>query len=408
MIQISNLTINDLNMPKVSQRAQNIIASPIRKFLPLMLRAEAKGIKVFKLNVGDPDIEPSPIFWRAIKNYKQKTLGYAPSPGIKEHTQAWMKYYRGFGVKLKPENVIPTVGGAEAILMALMAVADTGDEVIVFEPFYSSYKGFAAMADIKLTPVALKIENNFALPPNQEIIKKINRKTKAIVIINPNNPTGTAFNKKELQNIISIAKKYNLFLISDETYREILFSGQPTSLLQFPSAKDRAIIVDSASKRFSCPGARIGCVASLNMQIMGAILKFAMARLSAPTLEQYGLIPMLKNSKSYTKKITVEYRKRRDIVYSALQKMPGVVCREPQGAFYIIVRLPVKNAEDFVRFMLTKFSYKGKTVMVTPAQDFYMSKGLGRNEIRIAYVLNVRALTEAMTVLQKGLEEYLR
>jgi len=393
-------------MPKVSKRADNVIASPIRKFLPLMLKAEQKGIKIFKTNVGDPDIMMPPILLQTIRKYSGKNLGYAPSPGIKEHTLAWVKYFSDLGIKLRPENIIPTVGGAEAILLAMIAVADINEEILVFEPLYTNYKGIAAMTNIKLVPVTLRVENNFALPPENEIIKKITKKTRAIVLINPNNPTGTAWTKKELETLTRIANKYNLFIISDETYREIVFEGHPTSLLKFSKARDKVIVVDSVSKRFSCPGARIGCVVSYNKDLMWAILKFAMVRLSVPSLEQLGLIPLLRNSKPYTKKITAEYKRRRNVVFEAFKKMPGVVCQQPQGAFYIIAKLPVKNAEDFVKFLLTKFRYKGKTIMVTPAEDFYVTKGLGKNEIRIAYVLNTQALKEAMITLRKGLEAY--
>ena len=373
-----------------------------------MLEAQQRGIQVFKLNVGDPDIAPPPLFLQTVKKYRQKTLSYAPSPGIREHVAAWIAYYKNFNIGLKPENIIPTVGCAEAIMLSFMAVADPGDEVVIFEPFYSSYKAFAAMLSIKLVPVTLQVADNFALPPAAVIAKKISKKTKAIIVINPNNPTGTAWGKKELQIINALAKKHNLFIIADETYREIVFDAAPASFLQLPDARERTVVVDSASKRFSIPGARIGCVASFNSGAMVAILKFAMARLSAPTLEQYGLVPLLNNAKPYTKKITAEYKKRRDIVYNALRAMPGVTCQKPQGAFYLIAKLPVKNAEDFVKFMLTEFSYKSKTVMVTPAEDFYMTKGLGRDEIRIAYVLNQSELKEAMEVLKRGLEEFLK
>ncbi|OGF41000.1 hypothetical protein A2477_02585 [Candidatus Falkowbacteria bacterium RIFOXYC2_FULL_47_12] len=394
-------------MLTTSKRANTIIASPIRKFLPLMRAAEQRGVKVFKLNVGDPDIAPPRLLFATIKKYHQPNLGYAPSPGISEHVEAWAAYYRKFKVELQPANIIPTVGGAEAILFSLLAVADPGDEVIVFEPFYASYKAFAAMSSVKLVPVTLRVENNFALPAAAELEKKITKKTRAIVVINPNNPSGTVWGEKELQSIIALARKHNLFVICDETYREIVFEQKPFSILRIPAAKQCAIVVDSASKRFSAPGARIGCVASLNADIMAALLKFAMARLSAPTLEQYGLIPLLKNSTGYTAKITAEYKKRRDVVFSALQEMPGVTCRRPQGAFYLIAKLPVADSEDFVKFMLSEFNYKNKTVMVTPAADFYMTKGLGRNEIRIAYVLNVKELKEAMDILKRGLAQYL-
>jgi len=393
-------------MPKVSQRTQSLMASPIRKFLPLVQAAEKKGIKVFKINVGDPDIKPPAQFLQTVKKYKQPNISYAPSPGIAEHTKAWVKYYSNFGIKLKPENIIPTVGGAEAMLLALTAIADQGDEILVFEPLYTSYKGFASMAEVKLVPVTLKIENNFVLPSEKEIERKITKKTKAILVIHPNNPTGTVLSKKEIQTVVKIANKHKLFIVSDETYREIVFSGKPTSLLQFPQARKNLIVVDSTSKRFSMPGARIGCIVSYNKDVDWSLLKLAMIRLSAPTLEQYGLIPILKNSKPYTNKIKKEYQKRRDLVYQALSKMPGVVCKKPQGAFYIIAKLPVKNAEDFIKFLLTKFNHQGKTVLITPAAEFYVTHGVAKNEIRIAYVLNTKELKEAMVILEKALEKY--
>ncbi|MFA5021795.1 MAG: pyridoxal phosphate-dependent aminotransferase [Patescibacteria group bacterium] len=391
---------------QVSKRAQKVIASPIRKFLPLVKQAEKRGIKIFKLNVGDPDLTPPAQLLQTIKKYNQPNLGYAPSPGITEHTQAWVKYYSHYGIKIKPENIIPTVGGAEAILLAMLAVADAGDEIIVFEPLYTSYKGFAAMADIKLVPVTLKVENNFHLPSEKEITKKITKKTKAIVVINPNNPTGTILSDQEIKTIIKIARKYHLFIISDETYREIVFTSKPNSLLKYPLAKNYAIIVDSVSKRFSCPGARIGCVASYNQEVVWSILKFAMIRLSVPTLEQYGLVSLLKNPKPYTKKITAEYKKRCDVLISALQKMPGVICQKPQGAFYLIAKLPIDNSENFIKWLLTKFNYQKKSLLLTPTAEFYITPNQGRNETRIAYVLNTQKIKEAMVVLQKALEQY--
>ncbi len=394
-------------MPQTSIRTQKLMASPIRKFLPLVKEAEKKGIKVYKLNVGDPDIKPPASFIAEIKKYKKPNISYAPSPGITEHVDAWVKYYATFGVKIKPENITPTVGCAEAMLLALITVANPGDEILVFEPLYTSYKGFAEISNVKLVPITLKVENNFYIPSQNEIEKKITKKTKAILVINPNNPTGTVLAEKEIKTIIKVALKHNLFLISDETYREIIFEGKPTSLLKYPKIKNHLIVLDSASKRFSMPGARVGCMISLNKDISWAILKLAMIRLSVPTLEQYGLVPILKNSKPYTKKLVIEYKKRCDIVFNALSKMPGVECKKPKGAFYIMAKLPVKNAEDFIKFMLTEFNDNGKTVLVTPAAEFYITKKIAKDEIRIAYVLNVKELKEAMAILQKGLNEYL-
>ena len=393
-------------MLQVSKRTQKIIASPIRKFFPLVLEAEKKGVKVFKLNVGDPDIEPPRQLWRALKNYKSKNLPYAPSPGILEHTQAWVKYYSDFGVKLQANQIIPTVGCAEAILLAFMAVTDPGDELIVFEPLYSSYKGIAAMCNVKLVPVTLKVENNFSLPSFKEIEKKISKKTKAIVVINPNNPTGTILKPQDFNLIGAIAKKYNLFIISDETYREIVFEGEPSTFLKMKNVSSNVIVVDSVSKRFSCPGARIGCIASYNQEVMAGVLKIAQTRLSAPTLEQYALIPLLKNSKKYTKEIVREYQKRCDTVFEELRKIPDVICRKPQGAFYIIAKLPVDDSEKFATFLIKDFQHHKKTVLIAPARDFYISNNLGKNEARIAYVLKTNELKEATQLLRLALEKY--
>jgi len=393
-------------MLQVSKRTQKIIASPIRKFLPYVLEAEKKGVKVFKLNVGDPDIEPPMQFWRMIKNYKSKNLPYAPSPGILEHTLGWVKYYSDFGVKLQANQIIPTVGCAEAILLAILAVTDPGDELIVFEPLYSSYKGIAAICNVKLVPVTLFVENNFSLPSFKEIEKKISKKTAAIVIINPSNPSGTILKPAEVNLICALAKKHNLFIISDETYREIVFEGIPFTFLKMKSFADHIIVVDSVSKRFSCPGARIGCIASYNQEVMAGVLKIAQTRLSAPTLEQYALIPLLKNSKPYTDKIVQEYQKRRDVVFNELRKIPKVICRRPQGAFYIIAKLPVEDSDNFATFLLKDFRHNKKTLLITPAKDFYISRNLGENEVRIAYVLKMAELKEAMQLLRLALKEY--
>ena len=382
------MTSNGVNKLQVSKRGENVIASPIRKFLPLMQAAEARGTKVFRLNVGDPDLTPPPQFLATVKKYNEKTLGYAPSPGLKQHMLAWQKYYKQFGVSLELNQMLPTVGCAEAIMLALQAVADVGDEIIVFEPLYASYKSFSVMTGIKLVPVTLPIEKNFAMPSASIIESKITSRTKAIVIINPDNPTGKLWSAGELNTIVQLAKKHNLFIISDETYREIRFTGKPYCLLADKSARQNVILTDSVSKRFSMPGARIGCIASFNAEVMAVILKFAQARLSAGTLEQVGLVPLLNNSAPYVNKVVAEYKKRQKVVAAGLAKIPGAVFKPAQGAFYQAVGLPIKDAEDFVRFMIGEFSYKGSTVMVTPMQDFYITPGKGKNEIRIAYVLN--------------------
>lgn len=391
---------------RVSQRGQNVIASPIRKFLPLMREALKKGVKVYQLNTGDPDLEPPQAFFDTLQTYDRRHLNYAPSPGITEHVAAWIEYYQGFGVELEPKNIIPTVGCAEAILLAMMAVADPGEEILVFEPLYVSYKSFAVMTGIKLNPITLKNELGFALPAVAEIENKITDKTRAIVVINPDNPTGKLWSPEELDMIVAVAKKHNLFIISDETYREIRFKGEPFCLLSRQDAREHIILTDSVSKRYSMPGARVGCIASYNDEIMAAILKFAQARLSVGTLEQLALIPLLKNSRQYTDPVREEYRRRRDVVYNVLSAIPGVTCSKPEGAFYVYASLPVDSAEKFVKFLISEFQDQAETVMLSPMPDFYITPGLGTNEIRIAYVLNIKALQRAMAILQSALLAY--
>ncbi len=398
------------NKLKISKRAQNVIASPIRKFLPLINETEKRGVYIHKLNVGDPDLMIPKTFFKEINKYvnREKQLGYAPSSGSLQHISAWRKYYEQWGVKLQPENIVPTLGCAEAIMFAMQAVADPGDEIIVFEPLYVSYKSFSVMSGIKLVPVLLRIDNNFLLTDKKFIESKITKKTKAIVIINPDNPTGKLWNSSELKMILSVAKKRNLFVISDETYREIRFDDKrPNSLLSNATFRDRVIVCDSISKRFSIPGARLGCVASFNLEVMRAVLKFAQARLSVPTLEQFAASKLISNSSGYVKKIVKEYKLRRKILINELGKIKGVKFLPSQGAFYQSVSLPIKSAEDFVKFLVTEFSYKKQTVMVTPMQDFYISKGMGVNEIRIAYVVKSKDLKVAISILGRGLKAFL-
>ncbi len=395
-----------MSFPHVSLRGQNVIASPIRKFLPLMQATKAKGIKVYQLNAGDPDLEVPEAFFDAVKRFPAKHLNYAPSPGMSDHVAAWIQYYQQFNVELSPTNLLPTVGCAEAILFAMMAVADVGDELLVFEPLYVSYKSFATMIGVKLIPITLKNSEGLMIPAGPEIESKITDKTRAIVIINPDNPTGKLWTDSELDLILSIAKKHTLFIISDETYREIRFQGAPSSLLARPAARDRTILVDSVSKRFSMPGARVGCIASYHQDVMASVLKFAQARLSVGTLEQHALIPLLEHSETYTKPVQEEYHRRRDVVYQALSAMPGVVCSKPEGAFYIFASLPVDSAERFVTFLISEFQDQNETVMLSPMGDFYLTPGLGVNEVRIAYVLNIKDLTRSMDIVRKALLVY--
>ncbi|MFA5126441.1 MAG: pyridoxal phosphate-dependent aminotransferase [Patescibacteria group bacterium] len=397
-----------MSKPILSSRTNSLVASPIRKFLPLVRQAEKRGIKVLKINIGDPDILPPPKFFQTLKKIKSGQVPYAPSSGLVEHVSAWQKYYAAYGLNFKPENLLPTIGAGEAILWSLLLVANPNDEIIVFEPLYTNYRGFAKMAQVKLVPITLQLADNFALPKKTEILKKISPKTKAIIIINPDNPTGKVWSDKELKMIVEIARQKNLFIIADETYREIVFTGRAKSILQQAAARPRTILIDSLSKRFSLPGARLGIIASYNLEMMSAALKLAMIRLSAPTIEQIACTPLIKDFRAYTKKIKTTYQKRSQIVNQALKKIPNVVSNTPAGAFYQVAKLPVKDTEDFIRFMLTKFSHKKQTILISPLKDFYITPGLGKNEVRIAYVLSADKLRTAMHIFKLGLEAYLK
>ena len=334
--------------------------------------------------------------------------------------KAWQKYYKDVGINLDTPEIIVTTGGSEAILFAFATVCNPGEEIIVFEPFYTNYNGYASVAGIKLVPLRTLAKTGFHLPEKKEIEKKINKKTRGILICNPNNPTGTVYKKEELKMIAKIAKRHNLFILSDEVYREFVYDGEKHySMMDFPEIQDRVILLDSVSKRFSACGARIGCLASKNKKVIEGATKFAQARLSSPMVEQSAVIPLLKNSKKYTQKIVREYKRRRDTVFEALQKIPGIFCLKPKGAFYIIVKLPIKprsrdaslrgkDSDDFAKWLLTKFSFRGKTVMVASASGFYATKGLGKDEIRIAFVLSSKKLKEAMEIFKKGLEQYIK
>ncbi len=395
-----------MESPKVSNRGQGVIASPLRKFLPFMYETEKQGVKVYKMSAGDPDLEVPEDFFKEIKAYGSKNLPYAPSPGIPVHMEAWIKYYKQFGVEIEPKNIIPTVGCAEAILLAMMAAADIGDEILVFEPLYVSYKSFSVMTGITLVPVTLKTADGFAMPTDAEIESKITSKTKAIVVINPDNPTGKLWSEEELARILAIAKRHGMFVIADETYREIRFDGEVSCMLTMQEGRENIILVDSVSKRYSMPGARVGSLVSYNADVMSAVLKFAQARLSVGTLEQYGLIPLLSDSKKYTDPVREEYQKRCDVVYGALKDVPGVMVTRPMGAFYLYAALPIDSAEEFVKFLIRDFRDNNETIMLSPMPDFYMTPGLGVNEIRIAYVLNCADLARSMEILKKGLAAY--
>jgi aspartate aminotransferase len=380
--------------------------SPIRKLVPLADAAKNRGIKIYHLNIGQPDIHTPPEFMNAIRNYDRMVLEYGNSKGDHNFITGLVKYYKRRGIELKEKDIQITTGGSEAIIFALICVANVGDEIILFEPFYTNYNGFAMMADVKLVPITLKAENGFHLPPKEKIEEKITPKTRAILICSPNNPTGTVYTKEEMEMISDICKKHNLFVLSDEVYREFIYEGKHTSIMNVDGIQDRAILLDSISKRYSACGARIGCLVSKNEQVMDAALRLGQARLCSPSIEQFGATAALKIEDDYFEKMALEYKRRRDTVYEELMKIPGVVCRKPSGAFYIMAKLPVKDIEDFARWMLTDFSLDEETTMIAPGPGFYATPGKGQDEARIAYVLNADDLRKAMRILAKGIESY--
>ena len=384
-----------------------IQASPIRKLKPFADSAIARGIKVYFINIGQPDIPTPPAVWDAVKNFNEEVLSYGPAQGFLELREAIVDYFSEYRISLNADNIIITVGGSEAVHFAFTAVSDPGGEIIVPEPFYTNYNGFAAFADVSLIPLTLKVEDGFCLPTLEQIESKITSKTKAFLLCSPNNPTGSVYTKEEIERIILLVKKHNLFLISDEVYKEFVYDGtRHISVLEYKDVEDRVIVVDSISKRFSCCGARIGALITRNKDLYEAALKFAQARLCPPTLEQIGALAAYRMDKDYFEPIRKEYQKRRDILFNGLKDIPGIVMSKPKGAFYIDVKLPIKDSEHFAQWMLTDFQMDNQTVMVAPAQGFYATPGKGMDEVRIAYVLKEEDLTRALSVFKAGLVKY--
>lgn len=390
-----------------SRRIISMQQSPIRKLVPYAEEAKQKGKKVYHLNIGQPDIPTPDVFWEAIKNYDEDVLAYSFSQGIPELRNSFSKYYKMHNMDFDPEDILITNGGSEALLFSLIATCNYEDEVLIPEPFYTNYNGFGNSAGIKVKPITTKAENGFHLPPKKEIEKLITNKTKAILLSNPSNPTGTVYNREEIFMLRDIAKKYDLFIIADEVYREFIYDGlEYMSFAHLNDIKDRVIITDSISKRYSACGARIGCIASKNKELLKQILKLCQSRLCVATIEQIGASALINVQDKYFKEVSEEYKKRRDIVYEALSKMDGVVCEKPHGAFYVIAKLPVIDAEDFVIWLLREFDVDNETVMMAPAEGFYATKGLGKDEVRISYVLNTEDLLKAMKILEKALKIY--
>lgn len=391
----------------ISKRGQEIQASPIRKLKPYADEAMKRGIHVYFINIGQPDIPTPQPALDAFHNYEEKVLSYGPAQGFLELRQAIADYFGAHNISLDPENVIITTGGSEAIHFSFSVVADPGEEIIIPEPFYTNYNGYASYADIKIVPLTLNVEDGFRLHSVEEIEAKITPKTRAILLCSPNNPTGTVYTPEEIERVVSVVKKYDLFLIGDEVYKEFVYDGgRHKSVLEYEDIKDRVIVVDSISKRFSCCGARIGTVITRNRDLYQSLLRFAQARLCPPSVEQKAALAAYRMNPDYFQSVREEYEKRRNLLYEGLKDIPEIVMHKPQGAFYIIVRLPIKDSEHFVLWMLKEFHLDNETVMVAPAQGFYRSPGKGKDEVRIAYVLNEKDMRRAIEVLKAGLNKY--
>jgi len=393
---------------RLSERGKRMPASPIRKLVPLADRARQRGIKVYHLNIGQPDIETPPEILNAYRNIDIKVLGYGPSGGLASYVAALVSYYRGVGIDVEPCDILVTTAGSEALLFAFKAVADVDDEIIVPEPFYTNYLGFAVMSEISLVPLTTRVEDGFALPGRAAFERLITPRTRAILFSNPGNPTGVVYTPREMELLVGLALDHGLYLVADEVYREFIYDEgvRHVSVMGYPAIADRAVMVDSVSKRYSACGARVGCVVSRNRDLIATMLRFGQARLCPPTVDQLAAEAAVRVPASYFEAVRAEYRKRRDLLCRELSRIPGVSCRLPRGAFYAVVKLPVDDAEAFARFLLDEFDLDGETVMIAPAAGFYATPGLGRDEARIAYVLNTGDIARALRALRAGLEAY--
>lgn len=394
-------------MPSISQRGVEMPASPIRKLVPFAEAAKKRGVKIYHLNIGQPDIKTPQVALDAVRNTNLEVLEYSHSAGFESYRRKLVPYYAKYGVNVDHTEIMITTGGSEAILMAMMSCLDPGDEVIIPEPLYANYNGFTRASGVVVVPVTATIENNFALPPVSEFERLITPRTKAIMICNPGNPTGYLYSKEELLALRDIVVKHNLFLFADEVYREFIYDGKSyTSILSLDGLDEHGIIIDSISKRYSACGARIGALITKNKEVMNAALKFAQARLSPPTLEQVLGEATLDVEESYFKEVNTEYDSRRRTLVNGLSQIPGVVCPNPGGAFYILAQLPIDDSDRFCQWILEDFQYNGETVMMAPGTGFYATAGLGKKEVRMAYVLKREDLEKSVICLAKALEVY--
>ena len=381
--------------------------SPIRKLVPIAEKAKKNGKQVFHLNIGQPDIQTPQVALDAISNFSKKVVEYSHSAGFESYRIGLSKYYQNIGIEVDHNDLMVTTGGSEALLFALSSCLDQDDEIIIPEPFYANYNGFSKSSGVIVKPITTKIENGFALPDINEFEKLITSKTKAILICNPGNPTGYLYSKEELEILRDIVLKHDLFLFADEVYREFAYDGHVHySVLSLEGLNDHAVVIDSTSKRYSMCGIRIGCIVSKNKEVISTALKFAQARLSPPTFGQVAAEAALQTPKSYFDKVSSEYLSRRDLLVDSLNKIDGVICPKPKGAFYAIAQLPVDNADKFAQWLLEDFDFNGATLMVAPAEGFYSTPGEGLNQVRLAYVLNKESLIMAIKCLEEALKIY--
>jgi len=394
-------------MPSISEKGKLMPASPIRKLVPFSEEAKRKGRKVYHLNIGQPDIPTPEVALNALRNINLKVIEYSHSAGNESYRRKLAIYYQKIGINIDHTEMLITTGGSEAILFAFMSCINPGEEVITPEPFYANYNGFATTAGIKIVPVTSNIKEDFALPPIKKIEKKITAKTKGIIVCSPNNPTGYLYSKEEFLHLKEIVKKYDLFLFSDEAYREFCYDGaEHFSAMNLEGIDNNVIMLDSVSKRYSECGVRIGALITKNKEVISTALKFAQARLSPPGLGQIVGEASIDTPEEYFKEVNTEYTARRNYMVEALNKIPGVYCPKPKGAFYTVVKLPVDDADKFAQWLLEDFEYKNQTVMVAPASGFYSTPGSGKNEVRIAYVLKIDDLKNAMMILAEALKVY--
>ncbi len=391
---------------QISKRGRQMPASPIRKLAPLADAATRRGVRVLHLNIGQPDLETPEVMRRRLET-APPVLAYTPSGGTAECVASLQKYYQGHGIALDAGEIIVTTGGSEAILFALLACAGVGDEALVVEPFYTNYMAFATMAGVRLVPLRSHGEDGFHLPPLDEWTRALTPRTRLVLLCNPNNPTGTVYRREEVEAIAAFCRDNGLFLVADEVYRELAYDGaRATSALEIPGSEDFVVMVDSLSKRYSACGIRLGCLATRNRAVSDACLRMAQARLSPPGLAQLVALGATELGPDYAEGLVQEYQGRRDVLYEGLSRVPGVFLRKPEGAFYFVARLPIEDSEDFASWLLSDFRFEGATVMVAPAAGFYATPGLGRDEVRIAYVLDTEALAFSVRILAAALPVY--